>query len=184
MDEFIGEIRLFASNFAPRGWAICQGQLLPINTNQALFAILGTNYGGNGQTNFALPNLVGRSAMGVGAGTGLSERFLGVPTGTTTNTLTIPQLPAHTHSINGTISLPATSQTGNQQSPAAGFFASDGSSKYDTQHDGTTMQPATLNLTVANAGGNNGSATAFTNMMPYLVINYIICLQGLFPSRN
>lgn len=175
---FLGEIRLFAANFAPKYWAICRGQQLNINQNQALFAILGTTYGGDGRISFALPNLMGRSAMGNGGGSGdpVVDGMLGTPT----NTISIAHMPAHTHSINGTITLPATGQTGNQQSPAAGFFASDGTQKYDTQQDGVTMQPATPNLTVSTVGGG----TAVTNMMPYLVLNYIICLSGPFPSRN
>ncbi|OQP63554.1 hypothetical protein A3860_24755 [Niastella vici] len=180
MDGFLGEIRLFAPNFAPRNWAFCRGQLLPINQNQALFSLLGTFYGGDGRTNFALPNLTGRSGMGVGQGSGLSVRSLGDSIGSTSNTLTIAQMPAHTHALSGTLTLPATSSTGNQQSPAAGYFASDGSQKYDAQQDGVTMQPATLNLAVSNVG----SGTAISNMMPYLALNYIICMAGVFPSRN
>jgi len=180
MDGFIGEIRLFAPDFAPRNWAFCRGQLLPINQNQALFSLLGTFYGGDGRTNFALPNLIGRSAMGVGQGSGLSDRQLGQSTGSTTNTLNVLNIPAHTHTVSGTLALPATSATGNQQSPAAGYFASDGTKKYDTQQDGVTMQPATLNLTASTVG----SATPINNMMPYLALNYIICLAGVFPSRN
>lgn len=180
MDGFLGEIRLFAPDFAPKNWAFCRGQLLAINQNQALFSLLGTYYGGDGRTNFALPNLTGRSGMGVGTGSGLSARNLGDSIGSTTNTITIAQLPAHTHALSGTLALPANSATGNQQSPTTGYFASDGSKKYDSQQDGVTMQPATLNLTVSNVG----SGTAVTNMMPYLALNYIICLAGVFPSRN
>lgn len=180
MDGFIGEIRLFAPNLPPRNWAFCKGQLLPINQNQALFSILGTTYGGNGTTNFALPNLIGRSAMGIGMGSGLTDRVLGEMTGTIGNTITIAQMPSHTHSINGNIIVPVTNQTGNQQSPAAGFLASDGTNKYDVQQDGVTMQPAALNLTI----GNHGGGSAITNVMPYLVLNYIICLTGDFPSRD
>jgi microcystin-dependent protein len=180
MDGFIGEIRLFAPNFTPKYWAACQGQLLPINQNQALFSLLGTFYGGNGQTNFALPNLIGRSAVGAGSGSGLSSYTQGEAIGTITNTLTTIQIPAHNHAITGTPTLPATSQAGNRQSPATAYFASDGSNKYDTQNDGVTMQPAAVGLTL----GNVGTGTAFTNMMPYLVLNYIICLTGVFPSRS
>lgn len=178
MDGFLGEIRLFAPNFSPKNWAFCRGQLLAINQNQALFSLLGTYYGGDGRTNFALPNLIGRSAIGVG--TGQSTYNLGDNTGSTTNTITIAQLPAHTHALTGTLALPANSATGNQQSPVAGYFASDGTQKYDAQQDGVTMQPATLNLTVSTVG----SSIAIPNMMPYLALNYIICLAGVFPSRN
>jgi microcystin-dependent protein len=180
MDAFIGEICLFAPTFAPRGWVFCRGQLLPINQNQALFSLLGTTYGGDGRVNFALPNLIGRSAMGFGQGSGLTDRILGEIPGTTTNTISISQMPAHTHTLSGTLSIPATNSTGNQQSPAAGYFASDGTQKYDIQQDGVTMQPATLNLTV----GNTGTGIPITNMMPYLALNYIICLSGIFPPRS
>jgi microcystin-dependent protein len=181
MDGFLGEIRLFAPGFTPKNWAPCFGQLIAININQALFSILGTNYGGNGITTFCLPNLQGRSAIGVGQANGVSPFYtLGQMTGNTTNTLNWLQMPAHTHAVNGAINLPATSQTGNQQSPAAGFFANDGSKKYDAQHDGVTMQPATVSLATSAAGGS----FPFNTMMPYLVVNYIICMYGVFPQRQ
>ncbi len=181
MDGFLGEIRLFAPGFTPKYWAPCSGQFISIQQNQALFSILGTNYGGDGISTFCLPNLAGRSAIGVGRTDSASPFYtLGQRTGTIENTLNWSQLPVHTHTLTGSINLPATSQTGNQQSPAAGFFANDGSKKYDAQHDGVTMQPATANLATSAAGGS----VPFNNMMPYLVVNYIICMYGVFPQRQ
>jgi microcystin-dependent protein len=181
MDGFLGEIRLFAPGFTPKNWAPCFGQTLAININQALFSILGTTYGGDGTSTFGLPNLAGRSAIGVGRVDSASPFYtLGQRTGTIENTLNGSQLPAHTHTLTGSINLPATSQTGNQQSPAAGFFANDGSKKYDAQHDGVTMRPATVSLSTSVAGGS----IPFNNLMPYLVVNYIICMYGIFPQRQ
>lgn len=180
MDGYIGEIRLFAPNFAPQGWQFCQGQLLAINQNQALFAILGTFYGGNGQTNFALPNLAGKAAIGVGSSAGTSNYVQGEITGSATKTILISQLPAHSHTITGTISQAATSAAGTSPSPAGNYFASDGSKKYDLQNDGVTLQPASIGIALATAGGSQ----PVNNMMPYLALNYIICISGVFPSRN
>jgi microcystin-dependent protein len=180
MDEYLAEIRLFAPNFAPKGWALCAGQTLPINQNQALFALLGTTYGGNGQTTFMLPDLRGRTAIGFGQGPGLSNYFLGQAAGLPTTTLTASNLPAHNHAVTGTISQTSNSGAANSTSPVGNYFANDGSQKYDAQNDGVTMKPATLNLTV----GSTGIGNPIDNMMPYLAINYIICLQGIFPSRN
>jgi microcystin-dependent protein len=179
MDGFLGEIRLFAPGFTPKYWAPCFGQTVAISMNHALFSILSNTYGGDGINTFRMPNLAGRSAIGVGQAGALSSYTLGQTTGTITNTINGSQMPEHTHAVNGPINLPATSQTGNQQSPAAGFFANDGSKKYDAQHDGVTMQPATVNL----ASGSTGGSLPFDNLMPYLVVNYIICMYGIFPSR-
>ena len=181
MDGFIAEIRLFAANFAPKNWVYCQGQILPINQNQAVFALLGTTYGGNGQTTFMLPDLRGRTAIGIDQGPGLSNYILGESTGATTTALTANNLPAHNHAVSGTITqLSTNSSNGNSASPAGNYFASDGSQKFDAQNDGVSMKPATLNLTV----GSTGSGNPINNMMPFLAINYIICLAGVFPSRT
>jgi microcystin-dependent protein len=180
MDGYIAEIRLFAPNFAPKNWAYCQGQTLPINQNQALFSLLGTTYGGNGSTTFMLPDLRGRTAIGIGQGQGLSNYFLGLATGSPTTTLNANNLPAHNHAVTGTITQASNSSGANSTSPVGNYFANDGSQKYDAQNDGVTMKPATLNLSV----GNTGRSNAINNMMPYLAINYIICLAGIFPPRN
>ena len=180
MDGFLGEIRVFAPNFAPKNWAYCAGQLLAINQNQALFSILGTTYGGNGVTTFALPDLRGKAPVGVGQGLGLSNYTLGQQTGTTANTLTGSNLPPHSHTVTGTISMRTTTILADSETPGGNYFANDTSTKFDTQNDGTTMKPATVNLTA----GNPGSGLPVNNMMPYLAINYIICLLGVFPSRS
>ena len=166
-EPFLSEVRLFSFGFAPQGWAQCNGQLLPINQNQALFSLLGTTFGGNGQTNFALPDLRGRVPIHDGAGHILGERA-----GQQTHTLSIAELPAHAHNvnvINNTIA--------DQQYPSATTrWASGGSFAGFHQSANTAMDPAT----VLPAGGSQ----AHLNMQPYLTLNYCIALQGIFPSQN
>ena len=181
MDGFLGEVRLFAANFAPQGWAFCNGQILPINSNQALFSIVGTNYGGDGRTFFALPNLQGKAPVGTGQGSGLTTYIIGETMGTASKTLVANNLPPHNHtSVTGTITMPVNNSGANKTTPGGNYFASDGTQKFDIQNDGVTMKPANVNLSVANAG----SGAALNNMMPYLAINYIICISGAFPTRN
>ena len=163
---FIGQIVLFAGNFAPRGWALCNGQLLPISQNTALFSILGTTYGGNGQTTFALPDLRGRVAVSSGQGPGLTPRSLGEMAGSETVTLTASQMPAHTHAVNATNN----GQTTNR--PQSAVPAKGGT--YSTASPDTTM----------NAVGNAGGSQPHDNLPPYTTLNYIIALEGIFPSRN
>jgi microcystin-dependent protein len=161
---YMTEIRIVAFNFAPKGWALCNGQLLPINQNQALFALLGTTYGGNGQTTFGLPNLRGQVPIHMGRG-----HTLGETAGSTSVTLNQQQMPAHTHTVlasdaNATLPTPpgnVLAQANNLYTPAANLTALDPSS-------------------VSNVGGSQ----PHNNMMPYLVLNFIIALQGIFPSRN
>jgi microcystin-dependent protein len=177
-EPFIGEVIMFAGNFAPRGWAFCAGQILSIAQNTALFSILGTTYGGNGQTTFALPDLRGRVPVGVGQGPGLPAVSLGEVSGSPTQTLLITQLPAHGHILrananNANDSLPANAY------PAAAVIPTDGNksvSAYNSATDGTTMNPNAI----APTGGNQ----PFSLMQPYLGMNYIIALEGIFPSRN
>jgi len=176
---FIGSIVLFAGNFAPRGWALCQGQLLPISQNAALFSILGTTYGGNGQSTFALPNLQGRVPLGNGNGQGLSPRVLGEVIGTEQVSLITSQMPAHNHLI-GVSSTAATVPAG------SGNFI--GSANGDFSGDGVTVNvfgPATPNATLNPATVNvAGSSLPHDNMQPSLCLNYIIALEGIFPTRN
>jgi microcystin-dependent protein len=179
MEGTIAEIRLFAPNFAPRNWAFCNGQILPIAQNQALFSVLGTTYGGNGQTTFALPNLQSRSAVGAGNGIGLSPYALGQVSGVESATITGNNVPPHNHPVTGSIKMLTSTTPANAETPVNNYFANDGSPKYNTSGSGTTMAPATLNLAVG--AGGNGLAS---NLMPYLGMNYIICLFGIFPSRN
>ena len=161
---FLSEIKIVSFNFAPKGWALCNGQLLPINQNQALFSLLGTTYGGDGRVNFALPNLQGRIPNHVGDGFTLGEAG-----GQTAHTLIISELPAHTHTPLGNKSNPATSPS------AAGNLWGFDNGQYINASNGA-MNPAS----VTNTGGNQ----PHDNMSPYLVLNFIIALQGIFPSPN
>lgn len=174
-DQYLGEIRMFGGNFAPTGWALCDGQLLPISQNQALFAILGTTYGGNGVTTFALPDLRGRVPMGWGQGPGLSPRAIGEASGSETVTLIQTQMPAHTHLAS------ATTQDGNSTAPTGALWATavDSSNQQGSSYGttpNTTMSPAAIGM----AGGNQ----PHDNMQPFLCVSFIIALQGVFPSRS
>lgn len=185
MEGMIGEIRLFAGNFAPRGWAFCQGQLLPINQNQALFSILGTIYGGDGRTNFALPDLRGRAPIGAGQGPGLSNVQQGQRGGSETNTLNINQLPSHTHAATGSVEPRALSVEGDTASPEGAIPAKSGEGEPDYQAaepgaNEVRMAASPVTVVVQNTGGGQ----AINNMQPWAGMNYIIALVGVFPSRN
>ncbi|MEW5848834.1 MAG: tail fiber protein [Myxococcota bacterium] len=169
VEGYIGEIRLFAGNFAPQSWAFCMGQILPIAQNTALFSILGTTYGGNGQTTFALPDLRGRTAIGAGQGAGLSDYNLGQLGGAESVTLLTSELPAHTHQVS------ASSQAAAAAEPTNAFLAAAGSNVYSNTPN-TTMNAAMVGVT--------GSSQPHNNMPPYLALNYIICMFGIYPSRN
>lgn len=177
-EPFIGEIKLVGFNFAPRGYAYCNGQQLPVNQNAALFAILGTRFGGNGTTNFNLPNLVGSVTMGAGSGAGLTPRQVGQTTGTATVTLATNQIPQHTHALNGA-SL-------NPQNPAQNVATPDGNAMYGLSNPGPAyINSATLNTPMApQAITPAGGSQPHQNMHPYLAVNFIIALVGIFPSRN
>jgi microcystin-dependent protein len=171
MDPYIGEIRMFAGNFAPRGWALCNGQLLSIAQNTALFSLLGTMYGGNGQTTFGLPDLRGRVPLHFGQGPGLTPYAQGELSGSETVTLTTNEMPSHNHGANGN------QAGGNSPSPAGRYWAM--SSRRDTMYASSAnvaMQPQALDLT--------GNGQPHDNMQPYLTVNYIIALQGLYPPRS
>jgi microcystin-dependent protein len=174
MEGMIGEIRMFGGNFAPRTWALCEGQLLPINSNQALFSILGTTYGGDGRTTFGLPDLRGRFALGEGQGPGLTDRRLGQKFGSETNTLTVANLPSHNHSSTS-IQIGVSSEPGESDSPVDSYMGETSEDLYVESQD-------------ANAGAGTSGATgggqSTNNIQPYLAVNYIICLQGVFPSRS
>ncbi len=163
-EPYLGEIKIFSFGFAPKGWAECNGQLLPINQNQALFSILGTTYGGDGQQTFALPNLQERVPIHTGNGISLGERG-----GEQAHTLNISELPAHTHAPVGS---PNSASTGN---PTGNLWASTSSGSYSSTPN-TSMNPASI---VAA-----GSSQPHDNMSPYLVLNFCIALQGIFPSQN
>jgi len=177
MEGYIAEIRMFAGNFAPRSWAFCQGQILSIAQNTALFALLGTTYGGNGQTTFALPDLRGRVPVGTGQGPGLSPIYLGEMAGSPTHTLLTTEIPAHTHALNASTNGPTVNTA------SGNLLAS------QSRSNGGTMP----NVYAPNSGqvamgslaiGFTGGSQPFNIMQPYLGMNYIICLEGIFPSRN
>ncbi|MGE5170201.1 MAG: phage tail protein [Rudaea sp.] len=164
---FLGQLKIVAFNFAPRGWALANGQLLPINQNQALFSLLGTTYGGNGQTNFALPNLQGRMPLHVG-----TAFTLGASAGEETHTLTASEMPAHAHTI-GAQTGAATPGLG----PASGnTFASSQTQPYRSGGAPVALADASI--------GPAGASQPHENRQPFVVLNFIIALQGIFPSRN
>lgn len=165
-EPYLGEIRLFANNFAPRGWAFCEGQILAINTNQALFSLLGTTYGGNGTTTFALPDLRGRVTVGYG-----STYTLGTSSGEAAHTLTTNEIPQHVHQVQGSSTVP--SSTFN---PTGGVWG-DSSGQF-------TQSTAALVQMSAQALATAGGSQPHSNMQPYLTLNYCIALEGIFPSRN
>jgi len=172
LDPFIGEIFMGGYNFPPRGYALCQGQLLSIAENTALFSLLGTTYGGNGQTTFALPDLRGRVPVGWGQGPGLSSNDLGEAFGTETVTLLTTQIPAHNHQLN------AVSEPGDGSSPQGTFLANSGALDKEYKATGTMV---TMN---ANAVAPAGGSQPHDNRQPYLVMNFYIALFGIFPPRN
>jgi microcystin-dependent protein len=170
LDPFLGELLLFGSNFCPQGWAQAAGQLLPINTNQALFSLLGTTYGGNGTTTFALPDLRGRSAIGEGQGPGLSDRTLGEIGGSETVTLLPSEMPAHTHTAN------ATSLPGNTSNPTMALPARKSRTQlYRVGTPNTMMAPDAIGI----AGGSQ----PHQNMPPFLTMTWCIATQGIYPQR-
>jgi microcystin-dependent protein len=171
-EPFIGEIYMGGMNFAPRGFATCQGQILSIAQNTALFSLLGTTFGGNGQTTFALPDLRGRVPMGWGQGPGLSPRTLGEVGGSETVTLLTTQMPAHNHGFN------AVSDAGDTSAPSGAFLANTGALDREYKASGTSVQmnPAAV--------GAAGGSQPHDNLPPFLVLNFYIAVEGIFPSRN
>ncbi|MCA0353201.1 MAG: tail fiber protein [Chloroflexi bacterium] len=169
-DPFVAEIRIVGFNFAPRGWAFCDGQLLPISQNTALFSLLGTTYGGNGKSNFALPNLQGCAPMQPGQGPGLSLRDLGETGGTETVTLLQSEIPSHNHTFN------FVALDGTNADPTNNIFGASESTDTFRNTADTTLSPQELTLT-----GNN---QPHNNMQPYLTLNFIIAMQGIFPPRG
>jgi microcystin-dependent protein len=179
---FLGQISMFGGNFAPQGWAMCNGQIVPIAQNDALFSLIGTTYGGDGVSTFALPNLQSRVAIDQGNGGGLSPRVMGEAAGTEAVTLTTQQIPQHNH---GFVCSTTTAVAGGQ-APAGTLVPgtpSPAGSRWFAYDDGSTPSPKPFkleNASLSMAGGNQ----AHENLMPTLCVTYIIALQGIFPSRN
>ena len=171
-EPFIAEIKIFAGNFAPRGWAFCNGQLLPIAQNTALFSLIGTTYGGDGRTTTALPDLQGRAPMHPGQGPGLTNRRLGERGGTETVTLTEAQMAAHNHTAQGS------SSTGNSNSPGGHLMARGVGRGANLYHNAPSATGAMV------TPGNTGGGQPHTNLQPFLAMNFIIALVGLYPSRS
>lgn len=178
MEGTLAEIRMFAGNFAPRGWQLCNGQLLSIAQWTAVFALVGTTYGGNGQTTFGLPDFRGRMALGTGQGPGLPSVDLGEMAGVQNTTLILTNLPFHNHALTGTVTQRAATD-GKLGNDATGRYLGPGN-LYTAAGENTIMAPLTSTLAVAFTGSNQ----PFTNRSPYLGIQIIFCVEGIFPSRD
>ncbi len=171
-EPFIAEIRIFAGNFAPRSWAFCSGQLLPISQNTALFSLVGTTYGGDGRTNFGLPDLQGRAPIGRGRGPGLTDRRLGLKTGAEIASVSNAQMASHNHSAQGSENAPVSS------APTDNYVAHGGGRGANAYLDANTGIGASKELLPTGGGQTHN------NMQPFLTVYFIIALQGLYPSRN
>ncbi len=172
-NPFVAEIRMVGFTFAMKGWAMCNGQILPISQNTALFSLIGTFYGGNGTSTFALPNLQGQIPVGQGTGPGLNPIELGEETGLNGITLNANELPSHTHTLTASSTSPTT------HSPSGAALATlprSASPIYASANPNVTMSPQSIGLT--------GSGTSYPNLQPFLVVNFVIALQGIFPARN
>ena len=172
-DPFVGEIRMFAGNFAPRGWAFCDGQLLSVSQNDALFSLLGTIYGGDGRTTYGLPDMRGRIPIHAGDGPGLFPRRLGSKGGVEKVTLTVNQIPSHTHTLR------ASENPGSESRPGANVLA-------ESPNDIYIENPPDASITamVGSSISSVGGSRSHTNLMPYLCIHFIISLFGIYPSRH
>lgn len=181
-EPFIGEIKIFGFNFSPQSYQLCSGQIMSIAQNTALFSLLGTTYGGNGQTTFALPDLRGRMPIGQGQGPGLPNYIMGQLSGTTNVTLLTANLPAHVHAAQGiSINMPVSNSGGDTDSPQGAYLANNGSEVFSSEptagaHYGPLIASGTTSAT--------GSNIPVSIMNPYLTINYSIAIYGIFPSRN
>ncbi len=183
MEEYLGMIKIFAGNFAPRGWLMCNGQILSIAQNTALFSLLGTTYGGDGVTTFALPNFQSRAPIAMGQGPGLSYRVQGEVSGSENNTLLISNLPPHNHQA---VLSASNADAGQNAATVGASIATPGSLSgrtftgtlgYNTSTPNTVLNPASVTTTVT------GQGIPVNNMQPFIAMNYIICTQGLYPSR-
>ena len=175
-EPFLSEIRIFSFNFAPKGWATCNGQLLPINQNQPLFALLGTTYGGNGQTNFALPNLQGKAPLHFGDGFTIGETG-----GEYAHTITMSEMTQHQHGFSKNSCVASATANANVGPPTSAFWANNGKTAYSTQDPNNPINTGAMHpSTVSNVGGSQ----PHNNTQPYLTLNFCIALQGTFPSQN
>ena len=182
-EPFIGEIKLLGFYFAPKSYMLCAGQILSIASNTALFSLLGTTYGGNGQTTFALPDLRGRMAIGQGNGPGLPSHTIGELSGTTSVTLLTSNMPAHTHTMNNvSVKLQASTATADEAAAQGNFPAIAATSVYSS--NGPTANTFTGGTQVSGTTDITGSNYPVSIMNPYLVMNYSIAIYGIFPSRN
>jgi microcystin-dependent protein len=179
MEGTVGEIRLFAATFVPRDWSYCDGSIIQIRSNTALFSILGTTYGGDGQNTFALPDLKGRAALGAGQGPGLSYYALGEKSGYNSVTLNNTQLAPHTHTCVSNIAIPAYSDQGDSSSPTGNVLAAK-AAMYSTVAGDTSMRAAPINVVVSATGNYQ----PLPINQPSIGMNYIICMYGMFPSRQ
>jgi len=177
---YVGEIQIFGGNFPPMNWSICDGKLLVISENEALFQLIGTTYGGDGETTFALPDLRGRIPIHQGQGPGTSYYSLGEKAGVETVTLTTAQMPLHSHLI--TVNLPVSASLGDRDTPENNYLTVNPSrgSEFSSNGANAVMAPV---LNISGNSDNTGGNQAHENRMPYLAVTYIICLQGVFPPR-
>lgn len=177
-NQFLGQVMLVSFNFAPRGWQQCNGQLLPISSNTALFSLLGTNYGGDGRSSFGLPDLQGRCAVGFGQGPGLSPYDLGQTGGSVSVALASSNIPAHTHAVKAIEGRAQSAST-----PAGNFFGEVSATEVGNIYDSNPAAPF-LAMSPSTLGPSAGGGVPHPNMMPYLALNWIISLQGVFPQRS
>ncbi|CAM1352524.1 phage tail protein [Tenacibaculum insulae] len=193
-DGFIGEIKMFGGTFAPRGWAFCDGQLLAISSNTALFSILGCQYGGDCRTTFALPDFRGRVAISAGHGPGLQNYPQASKGGAEFRTLTVAQMPQHNHTLSlsgltGAVNIPVNTEVGDEDAsnPGAGVLANNAGDRFASEATPNAKYGGqTIPVTVGGNGtvGLNGGNQSFDNRQPFTTVRYIICLQGQFPSRS
>lgn len=189
MEGTLAEIRMFGGTFAPRNWALCGGQLLSINSNQALFSLLGTTYGGDGRTTFGLPDFRGRRGVGAGTGPGLNPVQLGQKGGAETHIMTQAEMPAHSHDIIGAINVVSAQQALNDEAQSEEthgtyYAALDGRSLYSSSPPDGFLGAAEVSVSQDLQMGNQGGSQSFNLLAPYNTVYYIICTSGLFPSRS